>query len=159
MVVVVLALFSLGFYWCRAKYSNQEPTVTKNGDLFSIWNFYGRIAFQDITEATKDFNFQYCIGIGGYGIVYRAYLKSGKIVTLKKLHRGEAEVSAFEKSFKNDAKMLSEILHKNTVKLHGFCIENRCKFLIYEYMPRGSLFSVFKMIQKHRSWILAKEYK
>ncbi|KAE8712071.1 putative kinase [Hibiscus syriacus] len=101
------------------------------------------IAFQGIIEATNDFDIRYCIGTCGYGSVYRVQLPSGKIVALKKLHRREAEVPAFDRSFKK-AKMLSEIRHKNIVKLHGFCLHNRCMFLIYEYMPRGSLFSVFK---------------
>ncbi|KAK9019259.1 hypothetical protein V6N11_053785 [Hibiscus sabdariffa] len=145
-IVGVMVLLSLGILlWlkCRAKHNTLEPNFTKNGDLFSIWNFDGRIAFEDIIEATNDFDFRYCIGTGGYGSVYRAQLPSGKIVALKKLHRREAEVPAFDKSFKNEAKMLSEIRHKNIVKLHGFCLHNRCMFLIYEYMPRGSLFSVF----------------
>ncbi|KAK9019258.1 hypothetical protein V6N11_053784 [Hibiscus sabdariffa] len=102
-----------------------------------------RIAFQDIIETTNDFDIRYCIGTDDYGSVYQARLPSGKIMVLKKLHRREAKVPAFGRSFKNDAKMLSEIRHKNIVKLHGFCLYNRCMFLIYEYMPRGSLFSVF----------------
>ncbi|KAK5802313.1 MDIS1-interacting receptor like kinase 2-like [Gossypium arboreum] len=137
-----LALGVLLFLRSTAKDNIPEPNVTKNGDLFSILNFDGRIAFEDIIEATNDFDIRYCIGIGGYGSVYRAQLPSGKIVALKKLHRRESEVLAFDKSFKNEAKMLSEIRHKNIVKLHGFCLHRRCMFLIYEYMARGSLFCV-----------------
>ncbi|KAM7465230.1 hypothetical protein LguiB_012792 [Lonicera macranthoides] len=36
--------------------------------------------------------------------------------------------------------MLSNIRHKNIVKLYGFCLHNRCMFLVYEYMEKGSLF-------------------
>ncbi|KAG2380525.1 MDIS1-interacting receptor like kinase [Vigna angularis] len=39
---------------------------TKNGDLFSIWNYDGKIAFEDIIEATEDFDLKYCIGTGAY---------------------------------------------------------------------------------------------
>ncbi|XP_016672987.1 MDIS1-interacting receptor like kinase 2 [Gossypium hirsutum] len=145
-VLCFLAFLTLGvllFLRSRAKDNIPEPNVKKNGDLFSILNFDGRIAFEDIIEATNDFDIRYCIGTGGYGCVYRAQLPSGKIVALKKLHRRESEVLAFDKSFKNEAKMLSEIRHKNIVKLHGFCLHNRCMFLIYEYMAGGSLFCVF----------------
>ena len=38
--------------------------------------------------------------------------------------------------------MLAEIRHRNIVKLLGYCLHNRCMFLIYKYMERGSLFSV-----------------
>ncbi|KAK9019197.1 hypothetical protein V6N11_053725 [Hibiscus sabdariffa] len=105
---------------------SMNQMLQKNGDLFSIGNFGGKIAFQDIIEATNDFDFQYCIGTGGYGSVYREQIPSGKIVALKKLHRREPEVAVFDRSFKNEAKMLPEIRQKNIVKLYGFCLRNRC---------------------------------
>ena len=57
-----------------------------NGDLFSIWNYDGNIAFEDIIKATEDFDMKYIIGTGAYGSVYRVQLPSGKVVALKKLH-------------------------------------------------------------------------
>ncbi|KAF5933567.1 hypothetical protein HYC85_029738 [Camellia sinensis] len=36
--------------------------------------------------------------------------------------------------------MLTNIRHRNIVKLYGFCLHNKCMFLVYEYMERGSLF-------------------
>ncbi|KAK8999442.1 hypothetical protein V6N11_070609 [Hibiscus sabdariffa] len=113
---------------------------TKNGDLFSIWNYDGNIAYKDIIEATEDFDFRYCIGTGAYGSVYRAQLPCGKVIALKKLHRSEAENPVFDRSFKNEIKFLTEIRHRNIVKLHGFCLHRRSMFLIYEYMENGSLF-------------------
>ncbi|GKU97100.1 hypothetical protein SLEP1_g10280 [Rubroshorea leprosula] len=87
---------------------------------------------------------KYCIGTGGYGSVYKAQLPNGKVVALKKLHRREAEEPAFDKSFRNEVKMLTEIRHKNIVRLHGFCLHRRYMFLIYQYMERGSLFCVLR---------------
>ncbi|KAL5582330.1 hypothetical protein UlMin_014772 [Ulmus minor] len=116
----------------------------KNGDLFSIWNYDGKIAYEDIINATEGFDIRYCIGTGGYGSVYKARLPNGIIVALKKLHSSEAEVSSFKDSFTNEVKMLTEIRHRNIVKLHGFCLHNKCMFLVYEYMERGSLFRVLR---------------
>ncbi|KAG8482694.1 hypothetical protein CXB51_024265 [Gossypium anomalum] len=124
----------------RAKALKHDPSPTKNGDLFCLWNFDGKIAFEDIIRATEDFDTKYCIGTGGYGSVYRAVLPSGKVVALKKLHRLEAQQPAYDTSFRNEIKFLTEIRHKNIVKLHGFCLHNRYMFLIYEYMEKGSLF-------------------
>ncbi|KAB2064438.1 hypothetical protein ES319_A09G019000v1 [Gossypium barbadense] len=112
----------------------------KNGDLCSIWNYDGKIAYEDIVAATEDFDFRYCIGVGGYGSVYRAQLPCGKVVALKKLHRLEAENPTFDKSFRNEIKFLTEIRHRSIVKLHGFCLHRRSIFFIYEYMEKGSLF-------------------
>ncbi|TYI63479.1 hypothetical protein E1A91_D09G021000v1 [Gossypium mustelinum] len=135
----VLVTFIL-FRRYRAKTLKSDSSPTKNGDLFTIWNFDGKIAFEDIIKATEDFDIKYCIGTGGYGSVYRAVLPSGKVIALKKLHRLEAEQPAYDTSFRNEIKFLAEIRHKNIIKLHGFCLHNRCMFLIYEYMENGSLF-------------------
>ncbi|XP_057741200.1 MDIS1-interacting receptor like kinase 2-like isoform X3 [Arachis stenosperma] len=95
------------------------------------------------------------IGTGAYGSVYKAQLPSGKIVALKKLHQRESQNPSFDKSFRNEIKMLSQIRHRNIVKLHGFCLHNRCMFLVYEYMERGSLFYALSMDDdeaKELSW-------
>ncbi|GKV48460.1 hypothetical protein SLEP1_g55273 [Rubroshorea leprosula] len=142
LVSLALLLLSRGVHGAKCK--EVDPSPMKNGDIFSIWNFDGRVAYEDIIEATEDFDIRYCIGTGGYGSVYRALLPNGKVVALKKLHRREAEEPAFDKSFKNEVKMLTEIRHRNIVKLHGFCLHRRCMFLIYEYMEKGSLFCVLR---------------
>ncbi|KAM6549962.1 hypothetical protein CsatB_021638 [Cannabis sativa] len=119
-----------------------DQTAMKNGDMFSIWNYDGKIAFEDIIRATEDFDIRYCIGTGGYGSVYRAQLPNGKVIALKKLHSFEAEHSTLRHSFSNEVQTLTEIRHKNIIRLHGFCLHKRSMFLIYEYMERGSLFCV-----------------
>ncbi|KAB2011434.1 hypothetical protein ES319_D09G020300v1 [Gossypium barbadense] len=142
----IAILFTFSILGCllfsRFKLKNNHVSVqpTKNGDLCSLWNYDGKIAYEDIVAATEDFDFRYCIGVGGYGSVYKAKLPCGKVVALKKLHHLEAENPTFDKSFRNEIKFLSEIRHRNIVKLHGFCLHRRSMFLIYEYMEKGSLF-------------------
>ncbi|KAF7844809.1 MDIS1-interacting receptor like kinase 2-like [Senna tora] len=150
-IILPLTIF-LGFLFIGAliftrylhKKKKPETIVQRNGDIFSVWNYDGKIAFEDIIEVTEDFDIKYCIGTGAYGSVYKASLPSGRIVALKKLHRTEAQDPSFSKSFHNEVKMLTEIRHRNIIKLHGFCLHNRCMFLIYEYMERGSLFYVLR---------------
>ena len=146
-VTVFFALLLLGYFFysrpCVGK-THSESKGSKNGDIFSIWNYDGKIAYEDIIQVTEDFDIRYCIGTGGYGSVYKAHLPSGNIVALKKLHRFEAEDPTFDKSFKNEIKILTEIRHRNIVKLHGYCLHKRCMFLVYEYMERGSLFCVLR---------------
>ncbi|XP_043696307.1 MDIS1-interacting receptor like kinase 2-like [Telopea speciosissima] len=116
-----------------------DTRAQKNGDIFSIWNYDGTIAYSDIIEVTGDFDIKYCIGTGGYGSVYIAKLPKGKVVAVKKLHRLEAEEKAYLESFTNEINVLTGIRHRNIVRLYGFCYHPRCKFLVYEYIERGSL--------------------
>uniref|UniRef100_A0A6N2K2G1 non-specific serine/threonine protein kinase n=1 Tax=Salix viminalis TaxID=40686 RepID=A0A6N2K2G1_SALVM len=145
ITTISLFLLCLGCcYLSRCKATQLEPTSLKNGDLLSIWNYDGRIAYEDIIASTENFDLRYCIGTGGYGSVYRAQLPSGKLVALKKLHRQEAEEPAFDKSFKNEVKLLAHIRHRSIVRLYGFCLHRRCMFLVYEYMEKGSLFCALR---------------
>ncbi|KAF5475938.1 hypothetical protein F2P56_007692 [Juglans regia] len=133
---------------CMFKKNQIESRGLKNGNIFSIWNYDGHIAYEDIIEATEDFDIKYCIGTGGYGSVYRAELPSRNVVALKKLHQREAENPVFYKSFINEVTVLTDIRHRNIVKLHGFCVHKGCRFLIYEYMERGSLFCVLRNVDE-----------
>ena len=69
--------------------------------MFSIWNYDGKIAYEEIIKVIKDFNIRYYIGTSSYGSVYKVQLPSGKVVALKKLHRLEAKEPTFDMSFKN----------------------------------------------------------
>nr|XP_048328192.1 probable leucine-rich repeat receptor-like protein kinase At1g35710 [Ziziphus jujuba var. spinosa] len=147
LVFLALLFVMLGalFYVRRIKNNKGQPiseTRVKNGDIFFIWNYDGKIAYHDIVEATEDFDIRYCIGTGGYGSVYRAQVPGRKVVALKKLHGSEVEQPNLRKSFMNEVKTLTEVRHRNIVRLHGFCLHKRCMFFIYEYMERGSLFCV-----------------
>ncbi|KAH9768684.1 putative leucine-rich repeat receptor-like protein kinase [Citrus sinensis] len=151
-IILPMAAFlalKFGFLFVRRRRdkkveSAETGEITKCADEFAIWNYDGRITFQDMIEATEDFHIKYCIGTGGYGSVYRARLPSGKVVALKKLHRSETEELASLESFRNEARLLSQIRHRNIVKLYGFCLHRKCMFLIYEYMEMGSLFCVLR---------------
>ncbi|XP_048129009.1 MDIS1-interacting receptor like kinase 2-like [Rhodamnia argentea] len=142
-LVAILVLGPLIILRRRTK-SMRSEIATKNGDFLSIWNYDGTMAYEDIINATEDFDIKYCIGTGGYGSVYRVQLPNGKIVALKKLHRHEAEDPSFDKSFRNEVKHLTEVRHRSIIKLHGFCLHKRCMFLVYEYMERGSLFCALR---------------
>ncbi|KAI4353920.1 hypothetical protein L6164_002840 [Bauhinia variegata] len=122
------------YYWSPGKL---PPTIANLTHLVMVDISFNNIT--DIIQATEDFDIKYCIGTGAYGSVYRAQLPSGKIVALKKLHQLESQEPSFDRSFRNEVKMLTDIRHRNIVKLHGYCLHNRCMFLAYEYMDRGSL--------------------
>ena len=49
---------------------------------------------------------------------------------------------AQQKEFLNEIRALTEIRHRNIVKLHGFCSHSQFSILIYEYLERGSLATI-----------------
>ncbi|KAG5560019.1 hypothetical protein RHGRI_003336 [Rhododendron griersonianum] len=63
-----------------------NPNRATNRALCEIWSFNGKLVHENIIRATEDFNDKHCIGVGGYGIVYRAELPSGQVVAIKKFH-------------------------------------------------------------------------
>ncbi|GMN28407.1 hypothetical protein TIFTF001_002036 [Ficus carica] len=107
MVILPISIFVALFFtavvlyrvWLKNKIGPLNKKETKIGDLFSMWNFDGEIAYEDIRNATEDFDIRYCIGVGGHGIVYRAQLADGKLVALKKLHSSETKEPALCKEF------------------------------------------------------------
>jgi len=78
-------VFKLRHSYVKNKQAN--TTKTRNGDLFCVWNYDGKIAFDDIIKATEDFDMRYCIGTGAYGSVYKAQLPCRKAVALNKTSR------------------------------------------------------------------------
>ena len=85
-ILFLFATFGFLLLLQNTRQNQTKTTSTKNGDIFSIWNYDGNIAYEDIIEATKDFDVKYCIGTKGYGNVYRAQLPTGNVIALKKFH-------------------------------------------------------------------------
>ncbi|KAI8558645.1 hypothetical protein RHMOL_Rhmol04G0112600 [Rhododendron molle] len=125
----------------RRKRKSHVEDPSKNKDVFSISTYDGTTLYNDILRATKDFDATYCIGEGGYGAVYKAKLPLGNTVAVKKLHSLSEKDD--RRGFLNEVRALTEIRHRNIVKFLGFCSHSKISFLIYEYLERGSLASIF----------------
>nr|XP_009387279.1 PREDICTED: MDIS1-interacting receptor like kinase 2-like [Musa acuminata subsp. malaccensis] len=148
-IIASVVFFLLLFIFIGAFRKREKDTVPVDNNhikegAFCILNFVGRDVYKDIIEATEDFDATYCIGSGAYGSVYRAELASGELLAVKNIHLPDTEGTCDEKPFQTEIKTLTQIRHRNIVKLYGFCSSPRRKFLVYEYMERGSLGSVLR---------------
>jgi hypothetical protein len=136
-IVIILSVVVLVMI-LRKRKRPQITTVTDTRDVLSVWNFDGKLVFEDITRVTENFSERYIIGSGGYGTVYKAQLQGGRLVAVKKLHPTEEGISD-EKRFLSEIEVLTKIRHRSIVKLYGFCSHPRYKFLVYDYIERGNL--------------------
>ncbi|CAL5384357.1 unnamed protein product [Camellia sinensis] len=123
----------------RVRTKETELRGANNQNLFSVWSYDGKLVYNNIIDATNEFNSDHCIGEGGFGVVYKAHLPSRQVLAVKKFEVSQAGELAHLKSFESEIRALTEIRHLNIVKLYGFCSHPRHSFLVYEYLERGSL--------------------
>ncbi|KAH9647743.1 MDIS1-interacting receptor like kinase 2 [Citrus sinensis] len=126
--------------WRKSRRESRVGFISRRDNPFSVWYFNGRVVYDDILKATDEFDDMYCIGEGGSGKVYKAEMQGGQVFAVKKLNMQAKDFGIGNvKSFSNEVKALTEIKHRNIVKLYGFCYEGIHTFLVYEYMEMGSL--------------------
>ncbi|XP_049936710.1 probable serine/threonine-protein kinase PBL19 isoform X2 [Nymphaea colorata] len=100
----------------------------------------------ELKSATNNFSPELKIGEGGFGSVYRGYIKpvdgsaERKLVAVKKLNRNGLQG---HKEWVAEVQLLGIADHPNVVKLIGYCAVDGergiQRLLVYEFMPNRSL--------------------
>ncbi|CAH9064079.1 unnamed protein product [Cuscuta epithymum] len=108
-----------------------------------------KLTFAHLLEATNGFSTSSLIGSGGFGEVYKAHLKDGSVVAIKKLIHVTGQG---DREFMAEMETIGKIKHRNLVPLLGYCKIGEERLLVYEYMKWGSLEDVLHET-RDKAWL------
>ncbi|XP_058067816.1 probable LRR receptor-like serine/threonine-protein kinase At2g23950 [Magnolia sinica] len=97
--------------------------------------------FKELQTATDNFSGKNILGKGGFGNVYRGILGDGTIVAVKRLKDVGSSGTTGEGQFRTEVEMISLAVHRNLLRLLGYCATSNERLLVYPYMSNGSVAS------------------
>ncbi|XP_057847606.2 L-type lectin-domain containing receptor kinase SIT2 [Cryptomeria japonica] len=96
-----------------------------------------RFKYKDLNIATKGFREEELLGSGGFGRVYKGVLPTNDLQVAVKCILRETDDGV--KEFIAEISSLGRLQHRNLVQIRGFCRREKQLFIVYDYMPNGSL--------------------
>ncbi|TKY50094.1 NSP-INTERACTING KINASE 1 [Spatholobus suberectus] len=141
---ICLIVLGFGFaLWRRHKYKQQAFFDVKDRHHEEVYlGNLKRFQLRELQIATNNFSNKNILGKGGFGNVYKGILPDGTLVAVKRLKDGNAIGGDIQ--FQTEVEMISLAVHRNLLKLYGFCMTPTEKLLVYPYMSNGSVASRLK---------------
>nr|XP_043630691.1 L-type lectin-domain containing receptor kinase IX.1-like [Erigeron canadensis] len=143
IAVLVTFLATLAFVLWRKnkKYEDEVEELRLNAEMNNEFEMQPtgprRFSHAELARSTAGFAENEMLGKGGFGEVYKGFLKdSSTYVAVKRI----AEYSKQGmKEFAAEVRIISQLRHRNMVQLIGWCHERGRLLLVYEFMENGSL--------------------
>lgn len=130
-VFVVETLFIFVGWWFIWREKKPEP---REQGYEVMPCFFKRFTYKELEKATNRFRDE--VGMGGSGVVYKGNLEEEeRLVAVKKLHG----VNQGDEEFFAELSIIGRINHMNLIRMRGFCSEGVHRFLVYEFVEKGSL--------------------
>ena len=135
-LAVVLAIItkSCKIYSYKEKQAKEREYALKSSTGEKPYRMF---QLKEVKKATNGFSQDRILGIGGFGEVYRGELRDGTMVAVKKARVGNLKST---QQVLNEVAILSQVNHKNLVRLLGCCVESEQPLMIYEYISNGTLY-------------------
>lgn len=104
-----------------------------------------KMRLSDLMKATNNFNKENIIisGSGRTGTVYKATLRDGTILMVKRLQ----DTQQSEKQFVSEMATIGSVKHRNLVPLLGYCIAKKERLLVYKHMPNGTIYDRVHLVE------------
>ncbi|XP_054804701.1 probable LRR receptor-like serine/threonine-protein kinase At5g63710 isoform X2 [Prosopis cineraria] len=96
-----------------------------------------RFSFRELQLATKNFCENNVIGQGGFGKVYKGVLLDNTKVAIKRLV--DYNNPGGEAAFQREVQLISVAVHRNLLRLIGFCTTPTERILVYPFMENLSV--------------------
>ncbi|KAM7263452.1 hypothetical protein ACFE04_001135 [Oxalis oulophora] len=142
LVSVALIVFWVHWYRSRLFYTS----YVQHDYEFDIGHLK-RFSFRELQKATRNFSPKNILGHGGFGVVYKGYLPNRTLVAVKRLKdpnfTGEVQ-------FQTEVEMIGLAVHRNLLRLFGFCMTSDERMLVYPYMPNGSVADCLRDISREK---------
>ncbi|KAL4304594.1 hypothetical protein GQ457_10G019470 [Hibiscus cannabinus] len=101
-----------------------------------------RFSLRELQAATNYFSYKNILGRGGFGQVYKGRLADGSLVAIKRLK--EERTQGGELQFQTEVELISMAVHRNLLRLRGFCMTPTERLLVYPFMVNGSVASCLR---------------
>ncbi|KAL5187714.1 BRASSINOSTEROID INSENSITIVE 1-associated receptor kinase 1 [Glycine soja] len=129
-------------YWKRRKPRDFFFDVAAEEDPEVHLGQLKRFSLRELQVATDTFNNKNILGKGGFGKVYKGRLTNGDLVAVKRLK--EERTQGGEMQFQTEVEMISMAVHRNLLRLRGFCMTPTERLLVYPFMSNGSVASCLR---------------
>ncbi|XP_076909296.1 BRASSINOSTEROID INSENSITIVE 1-associated receptor kinase 1-like [Bidens hawaiensis] len=129
-------------WWRRRKPQDHFFDVPAEEDPEVHLGQLKRFSLRELQVATDNFGNRHILGRGGFGKVYKGRLADGTLVAVKRLK--EERTQGGELQFQTEVEMISMAVHRNLLRLKGFCMTPTERLLVYPYMANGSVASCLR---------------
>ncbi|KAG6406245.1 hypothetical protein SASPL_133844 [Salvia splendens] len=124
----------MGYLSCKTDSS------ISTSDPFKIQEF----TYKDLQLATANFSDSKLLGRGSHGLVYKAVLRSGRLVAVKKPSSNDLD---------NEIDILSSLHSPSLVNLLGFSTNSHGRrLLVVEFMSNGTLYDILHTNPRPPTW-------
>uniref|UniRef100_M4D9H6 non-specific serine/threonine protein kinase n=1 Tax=Brassica campestris TaxID=3711 RepID=M4D9H6_BRACM len=140
---VLFAFPAIAFvWWIRSRSQDRFFDVPAEENPEVHFGQLRRFSLRELLVATDNFSHKNVLGRGGFGKVYKGRLADGSLVAVKRLK--EERTQGGELQFQTEVEMISMAVHRNLLRLRGFCMTPTERLLVYPYMANGSVASCLR---------------